>query len=249
MKHSGDILNELQELNSSLADLPKVNPFLVPEGYFESLPVAILDEVGGKMLFNNKLNITYSIPANYFNGLADHVMTAIALDEEASLVQEAPILFSLDKRQVYSVPEGYFAQEIAIPAEAKVVSMKKGYRRFMQYAAAAMVSGLLVMGAFMYTDSGNYTEHEKTQQAVELKANEPVLNKETTDNEVVNEEQAEETTVEISKPATEKGIHDFTKKIQLLSAEEMQKYLEENAIPEPIQPESTQVILEDTTGI
>ncbi len=127
--------------------------------------------------------------------------------------------------------------------------MKKGYRRFMQYAAAAMVSGLLVMGAFMYTDSGNYTEHEKTQQAVELKANEPVLNKETTDNEVVNEEQAEETTVEISKPATEKGIHDFTKKIQLLSAEEMQKYLEENAIPEPIQPESTQVILEDTTGI
>ena len=42
--------------------------------------------------------------------------------------------------------------------------------------------------------------------------------------------------------------HDFSKKIGLLSEEELKRYLEENAVPEPIQNEPVQ-ILDDSTGI
>lgn len=251
MKHSDEILEELQAVSPYLAAMPRGNPYVVPVGYFESLPAAITAESEDKILFNSILNIAYSVPENYFEGLAQNIMTKIAITEEDNLSEEAPILYSLTRQPVYSVPEGYFAQVIPIPgAKTKVVAIKS-YRRVIQYAAAAMVSGILVTGAFMYTDSHHYVEQEKAKQSSVVKSNETVLLKDAEDNknDTVNEVQAEETVADISQPAIENGTQDLSKKIQLLSEEEMKKYLEENAVPEPMQPETTQVILEDTTGL
>ena len=46
--------------------------------------------------------------------------------------------------------------------------------------------------------------------------------------------QEDETVKEMAKPTEEIKLTDFAKKIQLLSDEELKKYLEENTIPEPV---------------
>jgi hypothetical protein len=256
MKHSNEILAELQMVSPSLAAVPKVNPYMVPAGYFDHVTDTIMDEIVCNELLNSNLNITYSVPDQYFDGLAQNILAKIAVEAEDELALVAPVLHSVGKKNVYSVPTGFFTQEIAIPHQeegqgGKLVTLK-GYRRFIQYAAAAMVAGILVSGAFLYTDSKSFIEQEKNER-FDIKA--PVGSNDSLlydagvqDNDTAQAEEWEETTLEINKSSVDSQAHDFSKKISLLSEEELKKYLEENTVPEPMQNEPVQ-ILDDSTGI
>lgn len=98
--HKDDtIQNELKELNSVLADIPKMNVYTVPDGYFDVLSHDILlaiqepvQEAGGG-----------TVPAGYFEGLSDSIMAKIKTEEETSL-----LLKDIKEKNVYSVPVGYF---------------------------------------------------------------------------------------------------------------------------------------------
>ena len=256
MKHSSEISGELQMVSPYLAAVPKLNPYSVPSEYFDGISDTIVDEIRDNQLLNSNLNITYSVPEQYFEGLAQSILAKIALEEEDNLAQLAPVLTAVSKKNVYSVPTGYFTQPVAIPAEeaqsGKLVTLKK-YRRFIQYAAAAMVAGILVSGAFLYTDSKSFMEQEKKERLdipAPARSNDSLLyDAGMKDNDSVEaEEEAEETTLKINKSSVDSQSHDFSKKIGLLSEEELKRYLEENAVPEPIQNEPVQ-ILDDSTGI
>jgi hypothetical protein len=82
MPQSPIIQEELQELNSSLVTLPAPADYTVPEGYFA--------------------------------GLAAEILTRIKAEEAhtpaAELEVLSPLLAGIHKRQVYSVPEDYFAE-------------------------------------------------------------------------------------------------------------------------------------------
>lgn len=236
MEQKSEIMDELQQIGSILAGRGVVHPFSVPSGYFERLPVAItayvIDET---RLLSSKT--PYTLPGNYFDRLPASIISRITLaqteiDEELSEI--APLLRSIHKKEVYATPQGYFDQPLHVPAlaknePAKIIGFKK-YRRLIQYAAAAVFGGLLVSGAFMFTDSKDYIRSAKPVAPMSKQEPVPAANIAPV-NEVVIEKESD--------ASVQKA--PFAKKVELLSDDELQNYLEENAPTEPIQ------IIEDTS--
>ncbi|MFZ8477712.1 hypothetical protein ACO1MN_15735, partial [Staphylococcus aureus] len=64
------------------------------------------------------------------------------------------LLLDIPRKPVYFAPEGYFEQFMVKPvqATAKVIKIP-GWRKVVSYTAAAAIAGVLVTGAFLYTDN------------------------------------------------------------------------------------------------
>lgn len=255
MDRSEQILNEIKEISPLLADIDRVNCYALPEAYFEGLPDAVLQKIQATEIKLPALAATYyRIPENYFESLPRQILSQIHKSSEVQEEMEAiaPLLNSINKQPVFSLPERYFKElkpqithSAAEPAEGKLVKFKT-YRRWMQYAAAAMVAGILISGAFLFTDSNSYLEQEKKgkviQQGVPDTARDAGILKQDTDSgeevaENIYEEEktGDEAINKIGKPVRSKST------LELLSDDELKKYLEENAIPETIYPENTEI--------
>ena len=118
---------ELQEIAPALANANPVLPFQAPKGYFEALePLALVQEPA--FLADSKLPIL--APAGYFETMPEALMSRIMAQEAQDAVLEA--------------------YEPA-PKTAPVVQMVKA-RKWIMYAAAAMLTGILVTGAFLFSD-------------------------------------------------------------------------------------------------
>lgn len=154
MPGKDNILNELAALNSSLAGYNK-NPYEVPSGYFDDLAgqlirrIMALETTGAAEELEilspylsalNKAN-PYVVPAGYFEELDS---SFVSIDEARESVYLSPLLKSLKKENPYSVPEGYF-NEIKTPVTKRSKLVSLGWVR---YAAAAVVTGLIVLAAF-----------------------------------------------------------------------------------------------------
>ncbi|HEX2536065.1 MAG TPA: hypothetical protein VHK69_20125 [Chitinophagaceae bacterium] len=161
MNYRNPIWNELQELGSTLPGGPLPTPYAVPAGYFEGLAEAVLrriraaekaaDPAGelealSPLLAGLPKKMPFSVPDGYFNELS----SLPSGEELPSLLRQA------DRTVPYTVPAGYFEQlpqqilERVRPSGAKVVSFP---RTFLRYAAAAVVTGALALGAWMYLGS------------------------------------------------------------------------------------------------
>ncbi len=246
MERRNDISEELELVGPILAGSARVTPFRVPTGYFDNLPAAVIDRIGLGNTLPAGMDSPFEVSGSYFTELPGSILAKITAMAETDneLAAITPLLYSIGKQTVYTVPTGYFellavthpGKEATQPA--KLVGLKS-YRRWIQYAAAAVVTGVLISGAFLYTDSKSYQEEEKTIQSP---AN---TNASVTAEPVTIEEARGETAgtgLTIPKISTEKHPVDFAKKVEQLSEDEIQNYLEENAAPEPVQ------IIEDTTS-
>ncbi|MEO7982608.1 MAG: hypothetical protein ABI688_00875 [Bacteroidota bacterium] len=177
MKEKDNILKELSELNSVLATTTLQDTYTVPAGYFDGLAAAILSRIKAleavntadelshlsPALSNLSKQMPYAVPQGYFEELAGKAikLTAVTNDFQTSkeeLAGLSPLLSGLKKEMPFAVPQGYFeslAGKIAIeenkPA-AKVISMTG--RKWLRYAAAAVVTGILVMSGFMFLGRG-----------------------------------------------------------------------------------------------
>ena len=254
MDSSEQILSEMKTISPLLADMERTNLFTLPEGYFEGLAGAVLQKIQHTDDLLPEVVATYRVPENYFDILPGHILSQIQKSNEINKEMEAiaPILNTINKEQVFSLPHCYFDRlqpqiknSFEEPAQAKLVKLKT-YRRWLQYAAAAMVAGILVSGAFLFTDSNSYLEQEKKgriiQQAVPDTTRDAGILKqatdsseETADNSFGDEKNTDEAINTISKQARSKST------LELLSDDELKKYLEENAIPETIYPENTEI--------
>lgn len=162
MTQSPNILNELNELNSSLAGKAVQHAYTVPAGYFEGLPGILLNRIKAMEAENAKdelgflspvLNditrqMPYSVPDDYFSGLAERALADTNQTPEEELETISPFLSALKKENPYSVPAGYF-ERLHIPVEeakpaVKVVAITS--RSWFRYAAAAIVIGIMVIG-------------------------------------------------------------------------------------------------------
>lgn len=166
-----NILQELSELNSQLAGQNPVNVYTVPAGYFEGLLAGVMkrikaleaanaaDELAhlSPLLNSFSKENPYSVPAGYFEQLSTrvngYIHTADHLSAEEETATLSPLLAGLKKENPYQVPAGYFenlaaavSADEARPA-AKVVALPK--RKWFLYAAAAVVTGLIVMAGFL----------------------------------------------------------------------------------------------------
>ena len=247
MNDSKQILEELKQISPSLVDGVGKCSFRVPADYFDSLPDEIMACIEAETVIPVKIAAPYIAPEHYFNSLADNILTtvqAISTEYDDDLHSIAPVLARVGKNATYEVPAAYFSETPVIKSAAvqqnkiRKPAIIRNLRRLTQYAAAAVVGGILVTGAFMYTDSKSYLEQEMLSKPSLLKAaptSPSVTNEAVKETPIIEEDvQEDETVKEMAKPTEEIKLTDFAKKIQLLSDEELKKYLEENTIPEPV---------------
>lgn len=162
------ILQELSELNSSLGANMGQLPYQVPASYFDSLAENVLARIKAMeaatareellhlspLLAGLSKELPYSVPPGYFEKMAVPANTQTAAEELSSL---SPLLSGLKKEIPYSVPEGYFENlssspySVTIKPQAKVISITS--RRWFRLAAAAVVTGVIVMAGFIIKNS------------------------------------------------------------------------------------------------
>ncbi len=205
----------------------------------------ILDELSGisPLLAGMERGNVLPVPEGYFEGLADAILLRIrsANDINAELETVAPLLSTISREQVYTVPAGYF-NEAKFGVQDRAVDIAgTGAKRFqlklsgkwLQYAAAAVFAGVLVTGAFLFT------EHKKTVKVdyeqyshVDIpsaldKISDEDLEKylNTRDHQAAVRKEPSPLTMEL--PEVKANVH-------LLSDEELTDYLNENTTePEP----------------
>lgn len=100
MTPANDLLKELEELASPLADMPKANPYALPPGYFETFGQSLADSLKyeDEPALSLPKTLPYSLPAGYFESFSSNVMEVIAEDPSFGKIDAAE----------FQVPEGYF---------------------------------------------------------------------------------------------------------------------------------------------
>jgi hypothetical protein len=179
MTNKENILQELNELNSPLAAVILKNVYTVPAGYFEGLAAQVLNRIKAMEAKNAKEELghlspslrkisgqmPYAVPAGYFEGLAENMMQLLR-EKNGNLQKESfgqtakeeletlsPLLNGLKKTMPYSVPEGYFhnLSETRHKPAARIVSIT--HRSWFRYAAAAVMTGVIILAGFIYINS------------------------------------------------------------------------------------------------
>ncbi len=127
------ILIELQEVAPALAGCSKQMPFEMPEGYFETFPLMMLESVVPAPKDES------TVPAGYFNSFPELMMQKLRAQEVMNETESiAPLLNTISKTMPHHVPEGYFEKmQPAVSSTATVVTIKP--KMWMQIAAAILV--------------------------------------------------------------------------------------------------------------
>jgi hypothetical protein len=193
MTQKDNILQELNELQSSLVNIDVQNVYMVPAGYFDNLVMQVLNRIKAldtenaaeelsylsPLLNSISKKMPYAVPADFFNKREEKIMQIMQKDNEEQTAAEeletlSPLLKSLKKEMPYSVPQGYFEGlnspvniEEARPA-AKVISITK--QKWFRYAAAAMIIGFIAIGGFVFLNKKENID-PKTQSSEWVKIN------------------------------------------------------------------------------
>jgi len=143
----------------------------VPAGYFENLAGTVMNrikadtanakdelELLSPVLSKINKGNPFSSPEGYFTDISDNIIAGVkAIDfVNEELENLSPVMAGLKKKPVYEVPAGYFDANPAVILEkakeqlpAKVVRIGFG-KRVIRYAAAAVVTGIVVMTGYLY---------------------------------------------------------------------------------------------------
>jgi len=172
-----DIIQELNELGSSLAATPSQNIYSVPEGYFEAFASSVLSKVNAEnessFLPELPKSNPYKVPVGYFDGFAENMLNVVRshpdyLSSQEELELISPLLTSLKKEPVFSVPQDYFENfNVALNHKqpTKVVGMFS--RKLMRYAAAAILTGVVATTGWLIYKNGQKPVDEKIMAKVE----------------------------------------------------------------------------------
>lgn len=223
METKSAILSELKEISPVLAGIGSGLTYQVPDGYFDGLAAVILNRIKTQglsakdelqtlspLLGGLSKKSPYQVPEGYF--------------EDAS-----PLLMQLRNKETYAVPQGYFENlatailnKVRERKPAKVVSMNTS-RRFMRYAAAAVVAGVMAVAGWFYfanSSTGSGSEVAAVEQLSD-------------DSKISDEEIAkylEGETIPVVTAATlaendEMGASDIKEMLSDVSDDELQQYI------------------------
>jgi hypothetical protein len=171
MEQRATILNELKELNSSLAEVGLQPTYTVPAGYFEAFPAEVMKRIKtlgasedpaeelaalSPLLSSLSKKMPHTVPAGYFESLSQSLEQNIEATENAAIELEtiSPLLKELKDQSTYTVPQGYFESfpesmvKKVTGRETKVIAM--GGRKWFRYAAAAVMIGFLATTALLF---------------------------------------------------------------------------------------------------
>ena len=172
MTQRDNILQELNELQSSLVKATPLAPYHLPAGYFENLAEKVLDRIRAleagdaaeELAFLSPLlssiprqNI-YTVPANFFNELQETIPGLTKENTPAEEIQSiSPLLGGLKKEMPYSVPSGYFETITpAIQPRAKLVPITR--QKWFRYAVAATIVGIIATAGLLIFNRSTSTD-------------------------------------------------------------------------------------------
>lgn len=104
MKQGIDILNELNEISPLVAGAGNTNIFIVPQGYFDTVPVTVMACIKDEAPANQQA------PAGYFEGLFNTILAKIEGTAAHELQEISPFMADIKKVNPFEVPSGYFEQ-------------------------------------------------------------------------------------------------------------------------------------------
>ncbi len=127
MTQKDNILQELNELKSSLAAISSQNVYTVPVGYFDGLTAQVLSRIKAMEAASPKEELShlspllstidkqmpFTVPSGYFEGVEEYLVQSVIKNQAAQTPKEeletlSPLLSNLKKEVPYSVPQGYF---------------------------------------------------------------------------------------------------------------------------------------------
>ena len=158
MDNNDLILKEIEEVSPLIASIGNRRVFTVPKAYFSQFLAFIILKINQTPIVQSSESGSYSVPQNYFLHLPDTILDRIKAEIEIKnpeLKAIAPLLNSLDRKNVYSVPEQYFNsiqlnRIIQNKNNARLLSFSKFSRRIVTYSAAAIMAGVMVTGVFYH---------------------------------------------------------------------------------------------------
>jgi hypothetical protein len=235
-----EILKEISELSPVVANIPKRNPFSVPEGYFDQFSDSVLAKIAINQVLKKSPGLPFEVPSGYFEGLADNILTRIKSgDAEKSdhspeirseLESIAPLLNRISRTNLYSVPPGYF--DTLSPAafrsrtsghQAKIT----GFRTFYLAAAAAVIGFLIIGGGiFLRNHTGKVLKNGNGITArVDIQDSLAGLS----DTAIESYLNAQPTAFDLALPAQNVSDPDVNDLLNSTSDEAIRQYLNDNA--------------------
>lgn len=238
--------NAFEELFPVLDAISVKTPFTIPAGYFAGLADQVLNRIKmmetedasgetddlSSLLTGISKKMPNAVPAGYFGGLAAAMLEIVTKDNqtpEEELETLSPLLSGLKKEMPYSVPAGYFQEldktviiEAARP-KAKVVSITK--QSWFRYAAAAVVTGIIVLSGFLIFNKQNGID-PKSESAKWVKKN---LKKVSTDDIEKFADLADQGALAVVTDVKNdiREANEVKELIKDIPQEEIQKFLEE----------------------
>jgi hypothetical protein len=185
----------------------------------------------------------YTVPAGYFDSLAENIMLRIRLENAGSAKEEleiiSPLLSSLSKEMPFSTPAGYFdnltpdikAVEKVNHQPARVVKMFQPERRF-RLAAVAVTIGLIGIAAWLFmrepvADLNASKTDTEVQKELKAKVSE------ISDSELANFVEAN-TNITFTDSTSVAEIREEDVKLMLadIPDRELEQYLRQNSVKE-----------------
>lgn len=222
MNTKQEILDELKLVSPGLAETAVPCPYKVPTGYFDTVPELIMSRLEQEAHLPVMPAIAYSVPDGYFESLTGNILEKIRKQDtaynevQAELQELAPLLNTIPRSAVYSVPSGYFDTVSFVPPAkpAKLINLSVA-RKWTQYAAAAAVIGIFVLGGFLYTGRNNtdYNTYSRMDVPTEL-----------------NNVSETDLSAYLSNPEAQEmdAVAEINNNINSMSDEDLDQYLSEN---------------------
>lgn len=160
------------DLSNLLISSRNMNVFEVPQGYFDNVAAGIFDKINTPSVSQQddvttlstslkklqSINV-FEVPKGYFEQLSSTIINKLILKDSGAkedIKVLSPVLAELQQTNIFAIPTGYFdtilpaVMQSVKPAPAKVVSMRTR-SFFTKLAAAAIITGSMVIGIYKYT--------------------------------------------------------------------------------------------------
>lgn len=209
--------NEWKKEAPKLAAMGKINPFSVPEGYFNTLPEQINSQLFLAELHPGNSTGKFTVPEGYFENLSGHIESRISVEKLSG--------------NSFTVPEGYFDklqnrinEQIAEPA--KVVSIRSHRPpAWISYAAAACVT--IAVSVTLYFNISPKTNTSNRPNVVNVNISE--LSNKVSDEDIISYLKVHSSRNDMPVIIEALG-EDIIPSTEDIPAEDVQAYLNDNSL-------------------
>lgn len=146
-------------------------PYAIPQGYFDTFAGDMLSLV--HMEAYPKQSV-FSVPEGYFDSFADTVLQRVKNEshKQSEVLEElkdiAPLLTTISRENVYTLPAGYFEQFSVNTNGAKLVSINKNNKKNTWKGLAVAASLLLAVLTLGLVVNNNDNDNVATTQTSQI---------------------------------------------------------------------------------